>query len=329
MKYRAYRHSQGRVQIAGAEANLDLLGAAHNHVILVRPHYTGICSADVREVRGERPGRCDFGHEVVGAIVDSTHPHLKRGDTVVLNPFIKIDRETAFAEVMYAAGSAEVLTSALLEVPSTDLHYALVEPLACAIHAAHRSLTDNREPKLVLGAGFFGYLLYCYLETQGVPVRLANRSADRLAHLAHDIPTLQVVDDLEQCASDFSTVFITQARMTGDDIGSAARLLRNDGEIVLFAAIDRSTDPELHAARSGQQRISWSEGNRGLFLQGTLDASLADLQEAIAMLGEPEFRRKVSPVLATPLTFEQGADHLTRRAQSPRAERKYLIDMMR
>ena len=327
LRYRAYRHLQGHVRITDVEVSTSELAREYEHVVLIEPSHVGICSADVRELRGERPGRTDFGHEVVGRVLESTHPRFASGDPVVMNPFVKIHRETAFAEKMYLAGTEEMIVSALLKVPSDEVQFSIAEPLACAIHAAHRSSSSDMEPTLVIGAGFFGYLLYCYLDSKRNPVMLANRSLDRLSDLGRRIAGLRTVDELEGCARGFATVFLMQSRLTSEDVADAGRLVREQGEVVLFGAIDRVAAPELYAIRTRQQRIATVKDGKTHFLRGTLDASLADLNEAVAMLSRPEFVKKVAPILADPLSFEAGATHLAHRAGSPRSFHKYLIDM--
>lgn len=325
LRYRAYRHSQGTVHIAAADVSWQHLCQQHQHVALVRPTYTGICSADVRELRGERPGRSDFGHEVVATVLRSTHYRFNIGEPVVLNPFVRIVRETGFSEMMYLAGTEHLLGSALVKVPSDDICFSMAEPLACAIHAAHQSVLDTREPQLVFGAGFFGYLLYCYLEHRGVPVTLANRSPDRLSYLVDKVPGLRVSSDLGCAANESATVFLMQSQVDRHDVASAAHCVRQDGGIVVFGTIDRNTDPELHSIRNLQQRRAWSMDGKSFYLQGTLDASAEDLREALAILAQAEFTRKLTPILAEPLTFEQGARHLTQRSLSPRSYGKHIV----
>jgi len=106
-------------------------------------------------------------------------------------------------------------------------------------------------------------------------------------------------------------------RISPADIAPAARLVPDDGEIVLFGAIDRRED-KVFCTQFGIRNSGTlcSESSKRYHLQGTLDASPADLQEAITTLSHPEFRRKVVPIFARPLTFEQGAAHLMARALS-------------
>lgn len=329
--YRAYRHSGGSVSIVNEVLAKSRLTGKHQEVVLIHPRFVGICSADVRELRGERPGKCDFGHEMVGTVLESTHPGYPTGQCVALNPFAKATRETAFAEVMYVAGSRDLLDIALLRVPAERMEYSAVEPLACVIHAARQSQISDSGPKLVFGAGFFGYLLYCYLEFKGIPVMLGNRTRERLDHLRKSVEDKGVgrvffAPEVERYGGNFSTVFLTNARVNHEDVSSAVNLLHECGEIILFGAIDPA-DSALYATRNQQQRRRWAQGTKSYFLQGTLDASLEDLQESVAILSQPSFARKIAAIFAHPLTFEEGATHLTERARLPRSYEKYVVGL--
>lgn len=327
LRYRAYRHCRGKVEVFTVETVEFRRAEREWPSVFLRPRYVGICSADVREIRGERPGRKDFGHEVVGTVIESTHPGFISGDSVILNPFEKVERETAYAEMMYLAGPEHVLGDALIKVPSTDLHYAITEPLACIIHAARQSGANGAESALVVGAGFFGFLLYCYLEHLDVPVTLTNRSPDRLRHLVSCVPGLRAALDLWDYDGRFGTAFLMQSHIESEHIEATARVIRENGEVVLFGAIDREKHPELQALRNGQRRAPHQSSGKNVYLQGTLDATPADLEEAIRLLGQPEFVRRLLPIFAPPLSFEQGVDHLNDRARTPRNNRKYMVDM--
>ena len=226
---------------------------------------------------------------------------------------------------MYLAGSHDMLADALLAVPRDTVEFSAVEPLACAIHAAHQSQRPTTEPKLVLGAGFFGYLLYCYLESVGTHVTLANRTRDRLDMLKQHAASLTVAYDLARHGGQFATVFLMQARISRDDIALAITLVRDGGEIVLFGAVDPAEDAILFAARKQQHRIPRFDGQKSYFLQGTLDATRSDLKESAARLDHPSFSQKAAAIFARPLTFEQGAAHLTERGKSPRSYHKQVV----
>jgi len=265
----------------------------------------------------------------VGTVLESTHASYQKGQSVALNPFCKVTRETGFAEVMYVAGAAELLDTALLQVPADRMEFSAVEPLACVIHAARQSRLEDVGPALVLGAGFFGYLLYCYLKLQGVPVMLANRTRERLDQLCKGadeagVGPISCAAELEQYGEHFSTVFLTNARLGPEDVSSAVDLVHGYGEIILFGAID-PRDSALHALRNQQQRKRSTLGSKSYFLQGTLDATAADLKESIQTLAQPGFARRLSAIFAPPLTFEEGAAHLNHRAGLPRSCEKYVV----
>lgn len=327
--FRVYRHSGGQVRIANELMPDHQSMADGDKLVIIRPAFVGVCSADIRELRGERPGRSDFGHEVVGTVLESTHCDYRAGQSVVLNPFAKVRRETAFAEVMYVTGPHELLKSALLEVPAIRMEFSAVEPLACVIHAARQSRLNISGSRLVLGAGFFGYLLYCYLESKGIPVALANPTPERLEHLRQSIAEngggeLRAIPEISEHRETFSTVFLTRARLSREDVTSAVDLVQDCGEIVLFGAVN-PVDAEFYTIRNQQQRSSGMQGAKTYFLQGTLDAAPKDLRESVEMLGQPRFARKVAAIFAPPLTFEEGAAHLSHRAISPRSYEKYVV----
>ena len=329
IRYRAYRHSDGSVSITDKVLSRTRLTQQHGEIVLVEPRYVGICSADIRELAVERPGKCDFGHEIVGTVLESTHTGYATGQHVALNPFCKVTRETAFAEVMYVAGPADLLDAALLQVPAAGMEFSAVEPLACVIHAARQSRVKGRGPTLVFGAGFFGYLLYCYLEFKGIQVMLANRTRERLDHLRKRVEDKRLhpiflATEVEQCTGHFSSVFLTSARLTQADVSSAVNLVHDGGEIILFGALDPA-DAALYTIRNQQQRRRWALGSKSYFLQGTLDATPADLQESVETLGQPQFVRRLAAIFASPLTFEQGAAHLNQRVRSRQSYEKYVV----
>jgi threonine dehydrogenase-like Zn-dependent dehydrogenase len=224
-----------------------------------------------------------------------------------------------------------LLGSALLKVPADRMEFSIVEPLACVIHAARQSQVTNSGPKLVFGAGFFGYLLYCYLQSKGIPVMLANRTPERLDRLRNSVAEKGVgrvffAPQVGRYRESFSTVFLTHARLSQENVSSAVDLVHEHGEIILFGAIDPA-DATLHTTRNEQQRRRWVQGSKSYFLQGTLDASPEDLRESVETLSQSSFVRDVMAIFAPPLTFEEGAAHLTQRARSPRSYEKYVVGL--
>ena len=55
---------------------LTMSSFAHDpDAVVVRPISVGLCISDVKEAKGLRPIRSDFGHEVYGVTLPPTYPH--------------------------------------------------------------------------------------------------------------------------------------------------------------------------------------------------------------------------------------------------------------
>ena len=118
---------------------------------------------------------------------------------------------------------------------------------------------------------------------------------------------------------------IGENRISAKDISAATHYLRDCGEIVVFGAVDRDLDDRLFKIRRNQGRERASENGKSYFIQGTLDASQPDLQEAITLLGQHSFARAVVAIFAAPLRFEDGAAHLNHRVRFPRTSQKFVV----
>ncbi|MYW01924.1 alcohol dehydrogenase catalytic domain-containing protein, partial [Streptomyces sp. SID3343] len=107
------------------------------HAVRVRVELAGVCRSDLKEVARERHGASQFGHELVGVVTESTLPAaLPAGARVVLDPNVRLARTTGFAAALYAAGPADLLTTALPRVPDAlpARRAVFAEPVACARH---------------------------------------------------------------------------------------------------------------------------------------------------------------------------------------------------
>jgi (R,R)-butanediol dehydrogenase / meso-butanediol dehydrogenase / diacetyl reductase len=161
------------------------------HDVLVRVSGTGICGSDMQIYAGKHPrARAPFvpGHEIFGRIdvigskVDSK---WKKGTRVAIYPLIScgkcepclggnahvcarlglvgIDRDGGFAELV------KVGSHQLVEVPDSipDQEAPIIEPLAVAVHAVHRSGFRLGDSVLVTGGGPIGNLLAQTLRAAG------------------------------------------------------------------------------------------------------------------------------------------------------------------
>ena len=167
--------------------------------VRVRPRLSGICGSDLATLHGHTSlyftplVSMPFipGHEVVGETMDDA-PGLPRGSRVVLDPVLacearglepcdacrsgarnRCDRvtvghvspglQTGFCADTGGGWSGRLVAhvSQLHAVPDDlpDEKAVLIEPLACAIHAARRAQVDDGSNVLVVGAGAVGLFI--------------------------------------------------------------------------------------------------------------------------------------------------------------------------
>jgi len=167
--------------------------------VRVRPRLSGICGSDLATLHGHTSlyftplVSMPFvpGHEVVGETLDDA-PGLPKGTRVVLDPVLacearglepcdacrtgarnRCDRvtvghvspglQTGFCADTGGGWSGQLVAhvSQLHALPDDlpDERAVLVEPLACAIHAARRARVDDGSTVLVVGAGAVGLFI--------------------------------------------------------------------------------------------------------------------------------------------------------------------------
>jgi threonine dehydrogenase-like Zn-dependent dehydrogenase len=171
----------------------------HDGWVRVRPRLSGICGSDLATLSGHASLYLSAvvsmpfvpGHEVVGETLDDA-PGLPAGSRVVLDSVLacearglepcdacrseqrnRCDRVTVGhispgLQIGYCAdtgggwsGQFVAHVSQLHPVPDslTDERAVLVEPLACAVHAARRAAVTDSDKVLVVGAGAVGLFL--------------------------------------------------------------------------------------------------------------------------------------------------------------------------
>jgi threonine dehydrogenase-like Zn-dependent dehydrogenase len=171
----------------------------HDGWVRVRPRLSGICGSDLATLAGHASLYLSAvvsmpfvpGHEVVGETLDDA-PGLPAGSRVVLDSVLscaargldpcdacrseqrnRCDRvtvghvspglQTGFCADTGGGWSGEFIahTSQLHPVPDAlpDERAVLVEPIACAVHAARRASVRDGESVLVVGAGAVGLFL--------------------------------------------------------------------------------------------------------------------------------------------------------------------------
>ena len=202
--------------------------------VRVRPRLSGICGSDLATLHGTTSlyftplVSMPFvpGHEVVGETMDDA-PGLPKGTRVVLDPVLacearglepcsacrsgarnRCDRvtvghvspglQTGFCADTGGGWSGRLVAhvSQLHAVPDDlqDEKAVLVEPLACAIHAARRAQVDDGSTILVVGAGAVGLFVTLALRELTSSARITVVAKHRVqAELARSFGATDVV----------------------------------------------------------------------------------------------------------------------------------------
>jgi L-iditol 2-dehydrogenase len=156
--------------------------------LTVRVAWAAVCATDRKIVRRGVPEPRVLGHEFAGERADGTpvavHPDIGCGTCAQCTagwsnrcPWrrsIGIDRDGGFAQHV-AVPLSQVVP---LEGLAPDLA-AMVEPLACCVHAVRMLPLERLRTVAVVGAGAMGVLTRWTLQARGIRVVMVQRSAQR------------------------------------------------------------------------------------------------------------------------------------------------------
>ncbi|MDY0168016.1 MAG: alcohol dehydrogenase catalytic domain-containing protein [Thermoguttaceae bacterium] len=272
--------------------------------VRIAVNYCGICGTDVHIYHGKMDRRVHIpqviGHEAAGAVAE-VGPGVDRvrpGDRVVVRPlqpgepaavdagyrhigqnlkFIGIDTPGAFQ------GSWTVPAHTLHLLPETvsDLHAALIEPLAVACHDVRLANLQPGENAVVIGGGPIGLLIGLVAQRKGGRVMISEVNAQRRT-LAEELGLATVnplEDDLVEAVARFTdqafadVVFEVSGTQAG--VEAMTQLPRVRGRIVMVAIHAQPQPVDLF-------RFFWRE----LQLIGVRVYEPEDFDEAIALAAE-------------------------------------------
>ncbi|GGX99566.1 alcohol dehydrogenase catalytic domain-containing protein [Streptomyces minutiscleroticus] len=268
--------------------------------VLVDIELAGLCRSDLKEVAGARHGPSQFGHELVGRVRTSTVAGLTEGTRVVLDPNVRVDRGTGFADRMWAAGPPALLRQALQPVPDGLPARRLVfaEPLACAVHclrvAGRRAGDLAGAAVTVLGAGTAGVLIAALARRAGARVTLGNRGHERVAAVRRtgvagtDVHAFDRLPDRSADVVVAATSFVVPAVL---DV--ARRILAPGGLLVLYGGTapgDRhpGLDCDLDALRRSESVSALSWQGRPVRVAGSYGTAEEDFDAVVRLLSDRE-----------------------------------------
>jgi len=269
--------------------------------IAIRPLLVGICSADLKEVAGQRPTRADFGHEIVGTIVSApAATRLLHDDLVAFNPNVPVTRTSGFAQYMVARGGPAALATAFPKlprgVPLTRLVFC--EPLACAHHCVSTMLERCGHRRsgaglrvAVVGAGTFGTLIALVATSSGASVTLFNRRRPRLDMLRRRqvLPASRLRPLPASTEAVFDVVIPATSFLSPAVLQCALPLVRSGGLMLLFggtAAGDRlpGGDLDIDAVRRHEHVVRVTASGRPVWIGGSYGANEGDFTAASDLL---------------------------------------------
>ncbi|MEV6361393.1 hypothetical protein [Nocardia asteroides] len=265
--------------------------------VVLAPRVVGVCRSDLREISGSRFGRCDFGHEIVASVLDTT-PALAdlRGRTVVFDPHPTLEHRTSgFAELVELTGNPRQLRAALVPVPAglPDRVAVFAEPLACAVHCATRLHAVTADLALapestvaVFGAGMAGTLISAVLTATGHRCVLLNPSGPRLVFLRRQHALPSSVFESRHQRPPFQRVVVATATATPQVLATCVDMLAEDGLLMLFAGTqpgDQLDTVDIDQVRRTED-THLSGSSRRYHLAGTHGAHSADFHTALTLL---------------------------------------------
>ncbi|WNF00054.1 alcohol dehydrogenase catalytic domain-containing protein [Streptomyces luomodiensis] len=240
---------------------------------VLRVAAAGVCGTDLIDFRGrlDRPGTLPDtspGHEIAGTVVHS-EDGWPVGTPVVVDPAFHCGAcgpcaagRTSYCERLlllghtYGSGGlaryVAVPGTALLRMPDRIdvVSAALVEPLACAHHAAAKVTCDG--PALVLGAGTIGLGVALLLRARGLEVAVADPAPVRAA-LAADL-------GLPVGRPDGALPVVVEASGTAAGFHDALDAVARGGHVLVAAQHSGTLTVDAGLAFGKELRLSWSLG---------------------------------------------------------------------
>lgn len=296
--------------------------------VIIKVKYCGICNSDIKEVAGKRIKRRDFGHELLGTIVDTHNFDMPIGTCVTIDPHVHITRGTCFSNfVKIGSTDIKLLCDAIFKVPALEVKYTLIEPLGCAFHAVKRLLAVRNDYRniLVYGSGTFGVLIYLILKSKGFKVSLSNRSSPRLFEMKSKFEQLSTFEIRQSCDV-FDAIAITQSFVTFHDIESLTSAMDEDSNVLLFGAVCIDEKMDLYRVRNDEKAVKIRVNGRNITAIGSLGANRQDFLDAIAMIQDKYLGELASKIVSRIVNPEEGMHIINSTVQGQDYFGKTIVD---
>lgn len=319
-----YQHADGVVSLV--ESNQLSLNK-NQPFILIKTLYCGVCNSDIKEIRGERISRRDFGHEIVGVIISSNVYANRVGNYVTLDPHIPVERNTGFSSYMCISGTKDHLEKALIIIPSGNSVYILSEPLACAYHAVNRLFGNSQGVNkiLVYGAGTFGYLIYLILKKMGKDVCIGNRSVDRL----NDLQKYSLIENkhVDPNGKKYDALFLTESVIGVETIDSIFHKISETATILLFGAVKQDEPLNLYEVRNNELVSKIHYKNKVLTMVGNSGATTCDFSQSIDFIKQNS--NELKKIITNISDLASGLRHIQNMVNGQYSFGKHVIELQK
>ena len=242
--------------------------------VLIQVRFTGICGTDLHLLRGRArnavypliPGH-EFSGEVVATGVAAADIPLGTRVVAEGRAGTGFRRAGAFAE--YVTVPREMVH---VLPPGFDLEEAaLVDPLACAIHAVDQARLSPNERVVIIGQGSSGLcMLQAARALVGCEVAVVDLREDRLAlsrqfgaSLALNPLTADALATLKEWAGQDGVACVLEATGQESALEMAFRLPRRDGRIVVYGIAGQRSSVDIDQIVYNQLNVVGAVGSPG------------------------------------------------------------------
>jgi threonine dehydrogenase-like Zn-dependent dehydrogenase len=289
--------------------------------LLVKPIVVGVCQSDIKEVTGQREGESQFGHELVGTVVDKWGDiAFDIGDIVCYDPNILLNRGSGFSRLIPFDSEPEALENAIYKVSGEFDVRRLVfaEPLSCALHCISNITNYIKRDNLsgysigVIGAGNAGILIGMSASKLEAEVVIINRDAERLSFLeAMKFFPSTSLKKIDGKIDPLDIVIITTTFITEDLLKRSFELIKENGIVVLYGGTKESdrledTKIDINTIRKNEliQGITWK--NKKIKLLGSYGTDSKSYSKAISWLKDKsDNKMKLEKLITKEISLEE------------------------
>jgi L-iditol 2-dehydrogenase len=300
--------------------------------VLIKTQVAGICGTDLHFYSGKNgtlknllermlttfaPSRTIIGHEFSGFVVDKGNSvnDVELNERVTAWPIIpcheckyckmgfthlcedKLPWPGAFSEFI------NVPLENVVKIPAqlSNEEAAMVEPLACAVHAVKLAQIEKHDSIFVLGAGTMGLLVLQVARSFGVEKIFVTDIVDFRLEMAKKLgadtamnPTKVNSDERKSLMKDLD-VFFECAGASASTINQAIDLIDKRGKIVVFGSF--TSPPQINMLKFRQKELT---------MIGSEASQKTDFLEGINLLANGKV--KVQPLITHKFPLEDIKD---------------------